>query len=105
MSLLLTKQQDFFDAFCRWGVAVKLLGYQCSFGDAYRDPRATFPYSFTASFHSERKAVDVNLFKDGKYLQTPDEWREAGELWESLGGTWGGRWANGDANHLSWGEV
>lgn len=103
----LSAQQDFFDALCLWGTAIKSLGYRATFGDAFRDSRATFPYAEPGGFHSRRLAVDVNLFKDRKLLSTVKEWRECGELWVQYGGTWGGNFksgSRGDANHLSWGE-
>ena len=104
----LPAQQAFFAAFARWGVAVTLLGYRCTFGDAFRDSRATFPYARPGGFHTRRLAVDVNLFdRDGVLVEGVEGWRQAGELWESLGGTWGGAFRTGspgDANHLSWGE-
>jgi hypothetical protein len=99
-----TAQHQFFFALCRWGLAAEARGYLVTGGDYYRDPRATFPYSSPRSYHARRLAFDPNLFRDGVYLTTVEQWREMGELWESLGGTWGGRWSNGDANHLSWGE-
>ena len=46
-----------------------------------------------------RLAVDFNLFKDGKFLQSTDDHKELGEFWEALGGTWGGRFDDG--NHYS----
>ena len=55
------------------------------------------------SLHIDRLAVDVNLFKDGRYIAdgSSPEWAEVGKLWESLHelARWGGRW--GDGNHLS----
>jgi len=53
------------------------------------------------SLHELKLAMDTNLFKDGKYLETTEEWREAGEHWESLHPLcrWGGRF--GDGNHVS----
>lgn len=107
MSKLLDDQQEFFLLFCKWGQAAYTLGYRCTFGDAYRDPRASFPYSSPKSFHAKRLAVDVNAFRDGKFLETADDWSELGELWEQMGGTWGGNFKTGsvgDANHLSWKE-
>jgi hypothetical protein len=77
-------------------------GYELTFGDAFRDPRATFPYGSEKSFHKKRLAIDFNLFKDGKYLTSTDDHLPLGEYWESLGGSWGGRW--GDGNHYSLGE-
>ena len=74
-------------------------GYELSFGDAYRDPRA--PYGHPKSLHRARLAVDLNLFKDGNYLTRTDDHQLLGEFWESIGGTWGGRFSSPDGNHYS----
>lgn len=82
-------------------------GYEISLGDAYRDPRAfgevgeTKGYGRANSLHKMRLAIDLNLFKDGKFLQNTDDHKELGEFWESLGGTWGGRFSIQDGNHYS----
>lgn len=80
-------------------------GYELTFGDAYRDPRVhgevgvKKSYSSANSLHKERLAVDFNLFKDGKYLTASEDHRPLGEYWEYLGGSWGGRF--NDGNHYS----
>lgn len=56
------------------------------------------------SLHCERLAVDLNLFKDGRFLMTNEDHRKLGEFWESLSTedykcVWGGRF--GDGNHYS----
>lgn len=76
------------------------LGYEITFGDAYRDPRCS--YGSKKSFHHKRLAIDLNLFKDGKYLSKTEDHKPLGIYWESIGGTWGGRF--NDGNHYSWGE-
>ena len=80
-------------------------GYEVTLGDAYRDPRAFHggdPYGHPNSLHKQRLAIDLNLFLDGKYLTTPEDHEPFGEFWESIGGSWGGRF--NDANHYSLGE-
>ena len=74
-------------------------GYELTFGDAYRDPRAKFPYSSDRSLHNHRLAVDFNLFKNGKWLRTTEDFEPLGIYWESIGGSWGGRFSDG--NHFS----
>ena len=82
-------------------------GYELTLGDAYRDPRAHGAvgvkqgYSSANSLHKERLAIDFNLFRNGKYLTRTEDHRLLGEYWESLGGTWGGRFSNPDGNHYS----
>ena len=72
-------------------------GYELTFGDAYRDPRVhgdvgvKKSYSSANSVHKSRLAADFNLFKNGVYLTSTEDHRELGEFWESIGGTWGGR--------------
>lgn len=80
-------------------------GYELTFGDAFRDPRVhgdlgtKLGYGAAKSVHKLRLAVDFNLFKDGKLLQTTPDHKQLGEYWESLGGAWGGRFEDG--NHYS----
>ncbi|PNH99244.1 M15 family metallopeptidase [Vibrio diazotrophicus] len=82
-------------------------GYELTFGDAYRDPRVhgnigeKKSYSSASSNHKQRLAVDLNLFVKGEYITNGDHpaYVALGEYWESLGGSWGGRFD--DANHFS----
>lgn len=102
-----TAQTKFFEAICRWGLAMVARGYVVTGGDWFRDPRATFPYDRCPPdkcFHRRRLAFDPNLFRNGVYITTLEGWQEGGELWEKMGGTWGGRFGHPDPNHLSWGE-
>uniref|UniRef100_A0A6M3JVF3 Putative peptidase n=1 Tax=viral metagenome TaxID=1070528 RepID=A0A6M3JVF3_9ZZZZ len=73
------------------------LGYELSFGDAWARTG-----HMKNSLHYIRLAIDLNLFKGGKYLADSDAHRELGEFWESIGGSWGGRF--GDGNHYSLGH-
>lgn len=80
------------------------MGYQLTFGEAYRPPETAALYArqgkgIARSLHCERLAVDFNLFKDGVYLPRTIDHKPLGEFWESIGGTWGGRF--GDGNHYS----
>lgn len=85
------------------------MGYAVTLGDAYRDPRlhgqpgVKRGYGAANSFHKRRLAIDLNLFKDGQYLEGTEAHRPLGEWWESQGGTWGGRFRDG--NHYSLGEA
>lgn len=51
------------------------------------------------SLHYIGLAADLNLFKDGVYLTETIDHTLLGEFWESIGGTWGGRF--NDGNHYS----
>lgn len=80
-------------------------GYEITEGDAYRDPRlhgvvgVKLGYGSAFSNHKIRLARDLNLFKNGVFLQSTEEHRPLGEKWESMGGSWGGRF--NDGNHYS----
>lgn len=71
-------------------------GYELTFGDAY----ATSGH-IPNSNHYIRLAIDLNLFKDGKYQTDTEAHRPLGEYWESLHPLcrWGGRFRDG--NHYS----
>ena len=72
-------------------------GYEITLGDAWaRDGHKD------GSFHYKRLAIDLNLFKDGNYLTETSDHEPLGLFWETLGGTWGGRFKDG--NHYSYGE-
>ena len=73
-------------------------GFELTYGDAYRDPRC--PYGSKSSRHRMRLAIDLNLFKNGVYLDKTEDHQVLGEYWESLGGIWGGRFHDG--NHYEW---
>lgn len=102
---LLQKQQDFTLMVANLIEYAYQNGYRMTFGDAYRDPRVhgqvgqRVGYSSANSLHKERLAVDFNLFKDGRFLTRTEDHRQLGEYWESIGGTWGGRF--NDGNHYS----
>jgi hypothetical protein len=52
------------------------------------------------SLHYQGLAKDVLLFDSNNiYLSKTEDHKEFGEYWESLGGTWGGRFSDG--NHYS----
>lgn len=94
---LRNKQAAFALAIAALILKAKDLDYQLTFGDAYRDPRC--PYGHPTSLHKVRLAVDFNVFRDGVYLTQGEQYADLGEYWESIGGTWGGRFEDG--NHFS----
>lgn len=82
------------------------MGYQVTLGEAWRPQEMADFYAsknkgIKNSLHQDRLAIDLNLFKDGKYLGSTEDHRPLGEWWESLGEehAWGGRF--GDGNHYS----
>lgn len=84
-------------------------GYEFTYGDAYRDPRVhgiigrKVGYGRAKSNHKARLAVDLNLFKDNKYLTRTSEYQLIGEHWETLHELcmWGGSGNRNDGNHFS----
>lgn len=72
----------------------KAQGYEITLGETWR-PNTTF------GLHPKRLAVDLNLFIDGKYQTSTEAHRPLGEKWESMGGSWGGRFQKKDGNHYS----
>ncbi len=46
------------------------------------------------SSHNYKKAVDVVEFRNGKALWTNPNWNRIGEIGESVGLEWGGRWTS-----------
>lgn len=82
-------------------------GYRLTFGEAYRTPEqaalnAKNGSGISNSLHTKRLAVDFNLFINGQYMTRTEDYRPLGEFWESIGGSWGGRFkSNPDGNHFS----
>ncbi len=76
-------------------------GYGITFGDAWAKTGHC-----SGSFHYIRLAIDLNLFKDGKWLTKTEDHEPLGKYWESLDDdcTWGGRFPSPDGNHYSYGE-
>ena len=81
-------------------------GFELTLGEAYRTPEqakinADRGTGIRNSLHSERLAVDLNLFVGGVYIDSTEGHRRLGEYWESLHPNcrWGGRFKDG--NHYS----
>lgn len=84
-------------------------GYAVRLGEAYRSPEeaqrlATLGKGIVNSQHCQKLAIDLNLFKDGKYLTASEDHKPLGEYWELQSGDeyqcrWGGRFARRDGNH------
>lgn len=76
-------------------------GYELTGGDLWSKPE--YNAHSKDSFHYRRLAIDFNLFRDGHFCQDTEDHAPLGHFWESLGGTWGGRFKP-DGNHYSFGE-
>jgi hypothetical protein len=83
------------------------LGFKVRGGDLFRDPRVhgglgvKLGYGHAKSAHKQKLAIDLNLFKDGKFLALSDDHKPLGEWWEQQHALcrWGGRF--NDGNHYS----
>ena len=72
-------------------------GYELTLGDAYRTPaqaaaNAAAGTGIAKSLHTQRLAVDFNLFREGVFLTASEDHRPLGEFWKSLAHDtrWGG---------------
>lgn len=84
------------------------MGYGVTFGEAYRTPEqaalnAAKGSGISNSLHTERLAIDLNLFKDGRYITDGEGHRELGAWWKTLGPMYrfGGDFKRADWNHYS----
>lgn len=99
------KQSKFASMVARLILHAEALGYEVTFGEAWRHPDAT--HGHKNSLHKIRLAVDINLFRNNRYLRSTKAHEPLGLYWESLGGTWGGRFMDRagrpapDGNHYS----
>lgn len=84
------------------------LGYGVTLGEAWRTPEqaaldAQKGIGIVHSLHTERLAIDLNLFKDAVYLTTLDAYVELGTWWKTLGPAYryGGDFQSKDYDHFS----
>lgn len=105
MSPLLRAQVEFSVMVAKLILRANELGYQVTFGDAYRDPRVS--YGHPNSVHRRRLAVDLNLFQNGKYLTATEDHRVLGEWWKSQHplARWGGDFEDGNHYSFEWGGM
>lgn len=91
-----------------------VMGYELTFGEAFRTKEQAAIYAkngsgISTSLHTERLAIDFNLFKGGVYQTDSEAYRELGEFWKSLAPdcAWGGDFKDArgrprpDGNHFS----
>lgn len=83
-------------------------GYELTAGELYRTPEqaalnAAKGSGIAHSLHTQRLAVDLQLFKDGVYLTDPAAYRPLGDFWKALDAEacWGGDFKTVDADHFS----
>jgi hypothetical protein len=114
MSELLNLQMQFLPLVARLIDWVYANGYTLTTGEAWRSPaeaaiNAQAGAGIACSLHTERLAIDLNLFKDGEYMSDLESYRPVGDYWKSLNplARWGGDFASPDMDHfsLTWGGV
>jgi hypothetical protein len=84
-------------------------GYEFTFGDAFRSPEqaalnAAAGTGIRRSLHSERLAIDLNLFVAGQWRTDTESHRPLGQYWKTLHplARWGGDLKpKPDGNHYS----
>lgn len=116
MSPLVAKQHAFSQLVGRFLLDLATEGYVVSLGEAWRPKDVALLYEkenrgTANSLHIDRLAIDLVLRKHGMLLQETEDYRHAGELWESYSTpehecVWGGRFKKRpDGNHFSvaWG--
>jgi hypothetical protein len=102
--MTLREKQSLFVLFVAFLIGeIHAQGYEATFGETYRRKGVGRDWSL----HRKRLAIDINLFKKGKYLTKTEAHKRFGLYWESLGKTydvplaWGGRFKKKDGNHYS----
>lgn len=87
-------------------------GYSVTMGETYRPPETADLYAkrgigIKNSLHCLRLAVDIQIFRDGKWLKKTEDYEGLALFWESLSTTgfqctWGGRFKSlVDPSHFS----
>lgn len=89
-------------------------GYEFTFGEAWRTPEqaalnAARGTGIRASLHTERLAIDLNLFRDNRFLADSELHRPLAAYWKTLhpSAVWGGDFVDKrgkpkpDGNHYS----
>jgi hypothetical protein len=89
-----------------------LRGYEYTYGETKRTQaqataNAASGAGISNSLHLDALAIDINLFKDGAYLEDSAAHLPFGTFWKSLGPDhfWGGDFTKPDGNHYSIGHA
>jgi len=90
MSPLLALQMQFSVDAARLILKAAELGYGVTLGEAYRTPEQALINAQNGtgtanSLHPDRLAIDLNLFRDGRYITGSEGHRELAAWWKSLG--------------------
>ena len=83
-------------------------GYELTFGEAWRTPQqaalnAKAGIGIANSLHTQRLAVDLNLWQGGQYITDPTAYKPLGDQWKTMHelACWGGDFKSVDADHFS----
>ena len=108
MGKLNTAQFEFMEDLGKLLCYIYQQGYTCTGAELYRTPEqaqlnAKKGIGARKSAHTNRLAIDLNLFKDGVYLQDTESHKPFGEFWKLLriDNRWGGDFTRKDGNHYS----
>lgn len=108
---LLEKQQLFSVMTAKLILHITQMQMSCTLGEAHRPQAVADLYAepggvrgIKNSLHVKRLAIDINLFKNGKFLKDNMDYLAVGQWWEDQSTLeyklcWGGRF--GDGNHFS----
>lgn len=106
MESLREKQSRFATMVAQLILKANEMGYEVTLGEAWRTPEqaalnAKKGIGTSTSLHMARLAIDLNLYRNGAWLQHTIDHEPLGRWWESQGGAWGGRFKRADGNHYS----
>mgnify|MGYP001568947477 FL=1 len=112
------KQRKFSKLLAEFILKIYDMGFEVTFGHVYRDTDTQKRMveaglsKIMQSKHCDRLAVDFNIWVGKQYTSDPQAYRPLGELWEKMGGSWGGRFGvkteeynskvGWDSNHFEW---
>lgn len=81
--------------------------YTLTLGETFRSQEQAEIYfkqgkGILNSLHCKRLAIDINIFKDGHYLDKSEDYAFVGKYWEKLNplNKWGGHFKKADGNHF-----
>jgi len=100
------KFSEMISEFVLW-VPKSLPGYQVVYGEILRGPaqiawNVAHGVGIGKTLHQYGLAADLSLYINGVYQTDTEAYRPLGEEWERRGGTWGGRFKDGNHFSLEW---